>query len=606
MSKSKTPQRLTISPFDFRDIPPSCTFVIIGPPGSGKCLGKGTPILMYDGSLKNVEDVKIGDNLMGDDNKPRAVLSTTKGVDVMYKIRQSHGDEYIVNSAHLLCLKRIYEPVIVPKSHGTGYTINMMKDNREVYIDCESYEHAEQIFSTMKENVHYTTENILEIKASVYFDIVRESTMMPKPSPKYLELMKYKGYKAKDVEFPAGTASVADRYEFIEKLIQNTISNNLASSDHEHCEIVVKNESHARRIKLICDSLGYHTTIEQYVDVRVGYTENELKTEDVYSGGSEWKSSLLETVELGSTKVTAKAGSLYFNAYLIKLYGDVTKFSFGLPETESIASSSSNPVVVSNSQHLSDIEVIELKPDEYFGFEITGNRRFLLGDCTVTHNTTLIENVMYILKDRYPVGRAFIGTEGAYKRFCEIMPPLFVSNRYDEEEEKSHIIRQKTCDMENGKSHPSNYAINVLDDVSDDPRIYKTPTMRGLFKLGSQHWHQLLMVGSQYAIDMPPDVRKSVSYVAIFMEPEDQERRKLYANFGGLAGSYEVFCELMNQLTGDYTCLIFRKRTQTQNLEENVFYFKTFLPPKKWEFGCKEYRQWGKERYDKDYVELLM
>ena len=30
--------------------------------------------------------------------------------------------------------------------------------------------------------------------------------------------------------------------------------------------------------------------------------------------------------------------------------------------------------------------------DNYYGFEIDGNRRFLLGDCTVTHNTVIFAN----------------------------------------------------------------------------------------------------------------------------------------------------------------------------------------------------------------------
>ena len=38
--------------------------VIIAGAGSGKCLGKGTPILMYDGRVKKVEEVIEGDTLM--------------------------------------------------------------------------------------------------------------------------------------------------------------------------------------------------------------------------------------------------------------------------------------------------------------------------------------------------------------------------------------------------------------------------------------------------------------------------------------------------------------------------------------------------------------
>ena len=242
---------------------------------------------------------------------------------------------------------------------------------------------------------------------------------------------------------------------------------------------------------------------------------------------------------------------------------------------------------------------------DYYGFELDGNHRFLLGDFTVTHNTSFMENMAYYRKHVYPTARVFIGTEDGYKRMCKIFHPLFVSNYWDEEEAKKHAMRQRTCEMENGRGYPGNYAVLIIDDVSDDPKIYKTKLMRGLFKLGSQHWAQLAMIGSQYAIDMPPDVRKAVSYVALAREPEEIERKKLYDNFGGMAGSYSRFCDLMDQITGDYTFLIFKKRSQSNELEECVSWFRT----KKmgdWKFGSKEYRAHGDARYDPKYVEQLV
>lgn len=229
--------------------------------------------------------------------------------------------------------------------------------------------------------------------------------------------------------------------------------------------------------------------------------------------------------------------------------------------------------------------------------------------------TSLIENIAYYHKHRYPVGRVFMGTPGAYKRMCSIFPPLFVSQSYEEEEEKDHITRQRTCIQENNdelnlnpgdNGYVGNYALNILDDVTDDPKIFKTKIMRGLFKLGSQHWAQLCLLGTQYALDMPPDIRKSVSYVAIFKETEHNERKKLYDNFGGSAGTFKDFCELMDGL-GDYTCLIFKKRSQSMVMEENVFYYKTVNPATfgDWKFGCKEYREYGEQRYNKKYVEKV-
>ena len=80
--------------------------------GTGKCHAKNTPILMYDGSIKLVQNIEVGDIVMGDDSKPRNVLSLGQGKDKMYRIEQPYGDNYIVNSEHILCLKSDSESII--------------------------------------------------------------------------------------------------------------------------------------------------------------------------------------------------------------------------------------------------------------------------------------------------------------------------------------------------------------------------------------------------------------------------------------------------------------------------------------------------------------
>ncbi len=72
--------------------------------GSGKCMGIDTPIMMYDGSIKKIQDVEIGDKLMGDDSTKRNVLSLATGVDHMYDVWYGKH-KYTVNKDHILCLK---------------------------------------------------------------------------------------------------------------------------------------------------------------------------------------------------------------------------------------------------------------------------------------------------------------------------------------------------------------------------------------------------------------------------------------------------------------------------------------------------------------------
>lgn len=74
--------------------------------GSGKCLGRGTMLLRADASLVAVEDVKVGDLLLGPDGAPRTVLSLAAGIGPLYKVTQKTGMSYVCNDAHILVLER--------------------------------------------------------------------------------------------------------------------------------------------------------------------------------------------------------------------------------------------------------------------------------------------------------------------------------------------------------------------------------------------------------------------------------------------------------------------------------------------------------------------
>ena len=128
------------------------------PCGRGKCMGRDTPILMYDGTIKMVQDVKVGDVIMGDDSTPRNVLTLARGREQMYKVIPVKGDPYIVNESHILSLKysstvnkdtpkgtvrdiSVLDYLNLPKSyHGkggvlVGYRVPIRFPKREVDID---------------------------------------------------------------------------------------------------------------------------------------------------------------------------------------------------------------------------------------------------------------------------------------------------------------------------------------------------------------------------------------------------------------------------------------------------------------------------------------
>jgi hypothetical protein len=216
---------------------------------------------------------------------------------------------------------------------------------------------------------------------------------------------------------------------------------------------------------------------------------------------------------------------------------------------------------------------------------------------------TFMENVMYRNRHRIPIAKMFTGSETQYERFKRITHPLYCGNYYQEEEEKRYILRQRNCALEGGEYMNS---INIIDDAGDDPKIFKSKLFLGLFKIGTQHWNHVFMLANQYAIDIPPSIRKAVTYAVLFREPNDIERQKLYKNFGGICAPYEKFCALMNDLTGDYNCLIIQQGSQSNKVEECVFWYRTEPMEPDWKFGCDEYQKWAKDRYDPAYREKVV
>ena len=105
------------------------TALFFGLSGTGKCNGKNTPILMYNGTIKMVQDIKEEELLMGIDSKPRKVLGLGRGEDEMYEISNIKGDIYTANSEHILCLKHNRTPYIRDRKDRSSYILQWFNTN---------------------------------------------------------------------------------------------------------------------------------------------------------------------------------------------------------------------------------------------------------------------------------------------------------------------------------------------------------------------------------------------------------------------------------------------------------------------------------------------
>lgn len=79
---------------------------LIGAPTRyGKCLGINTKILTADYDIVKIQDVKVGDTLMGPDGTARTVTALGRGKEQSYRIVPNKGEPFICNESHILPLK---------------------------------------------------------------------------------------------------------------------------------------------------------------------------------------------------------------------------------------------------------------------------------------------------------------------------------------------------------------------------------------------------------------------------------------------------------------------------------------------------------------------
>jgi P4 family phage/plasmid primase-like protien len=92
-------------------------------------------IMMADGTIKKVQEIKVNDQLMGDDYKGRNVLKLIRGTGQMYKIK-SFQSEFIVNDEHILTL--MYSKKYPNNTDIYHYNISNKYNNKIIevnYID---------------------------------------------------------------------------------------------------------------------------------------------------------------------------------------------------------------------------------------------------------------------------------------------------------------------------------------------------------------------------------------------------------------------------------------------------------------------------------------
>ena len=371
--------------------------------GNGKCFKKGTKVLMYDGSIKAVEDVIVGDQVMGSDSTPRTVLSLGRGHQMMYDVVPTKGETYTVNADHILTLvynggnhiyKNLKKGQIVNLSvqdylqtiHKHTYLRNSLKGYRSKGIDFmeqavpldpyvigawlgDGASEKPQICSADSEIIDYLIDFAKKNELAV---LLRKSDIN-KPLT--------------TIDFSSISRDVWNKTNSKHKNIFRDVLKKLNLFNNKHIPDIYKFNSKNIRLQILAGLIDTDGGGDKGC-IDICFKVKSLAEDTVFIARSLGLAAYMHPVQkMCCNSKTKKVGTYY----RISISGDLSIIPTKLPRKQYLPRKQIKDVT-----HVG-IQVRPTTVQDYYGFEVDGDHLFLLADFTVVHNSSCAANISYPL-----------------------------------------------------------------------------------------------------------------------------------------------------------------------------------------------------------------
>jgi hypothetical protein len=245
-----------------------------------------------------------------------------------------------------------------------------------------------------------------------------------------------------------------------------------------------------------------------------------------------------------------------------------------------------------------DMKTISFKPNESKGPVVV-----LIGRRD-TGKSFLVRDLLYYHQD-IPIGTVISGTEEGNGFYGKLVPKLFIHNEYNTAiienilKRQRGVLKQIKKEMEQfNRSTIDPRTFVILDDCLYDNTWARDKMMRLLFMNG-RHWKVMLLITMQYPLGIPPTLRTNIDYVFILREPYIANRKRIYENYAGMFPTLESFCQVMDQCTENYECLVINNNSKSNKLQDQVFWYKADAH-NDFRLGSKEFWELSKQLNDDD------
>ena len=230
-----------------------------------------------------------------------------------------------------------------------------------------------------------------------------------------------------------------------------------------------------------------------------------------------------------------------------------------------------------------------------------------------TGKSFLVRDLLYHQRD-VPIGTVISGTEGANQFYSNHVPAVLIHSKFETGIIQNILLRQKQV-MKQVKTQMDMYkkcsidprTFVILDDCLYDSSWSKNELMRMIFMNG-RHINLLFLITMQFSLGIPPALRGNIDYVFILRENIVSNRRRLYEHYAGMFPTFEIFCQVMNQCTENFECLVIDNTCKSNKLEDVVTWYRadSHSPFKMgaaiyWDYHSKNYSE---ENPEEDEINL--
>jgi hypothetical protein len=383
--------------------------------GSGKCHALDTPILMYDGSIKKVQDIKVGEKVMGDDSKSRNVMSLGRGKDDMYEVVPVKGETFTYNSEHILCLKS--------SDGGVSQRIDKRVKNQKrtwvvEYTNPETIKKTGKWFETKEEAEEFFQD--IKDENHIFQIPIKDYIKLPKTTQSRLKLYRTGvEFRKKKIPFDpyifglwfgdgnSCSPTITNQDSAVIKYLKETLP-------IYNCYLEY-HPSHAYKMTQLGDEKNIFREVLKDLNVlnnkhipsvykcnsreiRLQVLAGIIDSDGSYSNGnyeiSQKKENMIDDIiylsrSLGfacyknvkKTSWTHNGIKKIGTAFRIMISGEISQIPVKIKRKMAHKREQKKNVLVTG------FKVVRKYIDNYYGFTVDKNHMYLLGDFTITHNT---------------------------------------------------------------------------------------------------------------------------------------------------------------------------------------------------------------------------